>query len=507
MTSAGQGDARRLASGSLMQQVAQVTGLLVTFVIITVLARRLTLAELGVYGLLGSIAGYLLIVQNAAAGAAVRNIAAGAHGPAAATAYSTAVAAYVAAGLATGVVVALTGVALAAGLDLTDEVERQARLGAAALGGVTAIGWPVTIHRDALRADGMFVRAAWVEIGALCVYAALVLGLAFADAPLWVLIGASGTIPLLAGLGCFGAARAARLPYRFARRDVTRSAARELGGLAGYVSATEAAAAAIFTLNRAILGLFESAATIGLYEGPVRAHNLLRSLGAATTVTVLPTAARYTTAGDDRRLRELTLRGSRYSLALAVPLAVTGMVLAGPILESWLGAGFEEGGTAMAILLSHWVLGGANGVLGAVLVGTGRARELARWAVAVSVADVALALALVPWLGLEGVALATAIPYFLLFPMLARSALDAGGLEPVAFVRRAIVPAWLPGLGLAVALVVARLALDPRSAIAVAATALVGLAAYWALYYSFALLPSERRLVRDVAAGGLGRRS
>ena len=95
MTNAGQGDARRLASGSLMQQISQVTGLLVMFAIVTVLARRLTLAELGVYGLLGSIAGYLLIVQNAAAGAAVRNIAAGAHGPAAATAYSTASAAYV----------------------------------------------------------------------------------------------------------------------------------------------------------------------------------------------------------------------------------------------------------------------------------------------------------------------------------------------------------------------------------------------------------------------------
>ena len=35
-----------------MQQISQVTGLLVIFAIITVLARRLSLAELGVYGLL-----------------------------------------------------------------------------------------------------------------------------------------------------------------------------------------------------------------------------------------------------------------------------------------------------------------------------------------------------------------------------------------------------------------------------------------------------------------------
>jgi O-antigen/teichoic acid export membrane protein len=301
------------------------------------------------------------------------------------------------------------------------------------------------------------------------------------------------------------AARAARLPYRFARNDVTRQAAREFGGLAGYVTATEAAATAIFTLNRAILGLFESAATIGLYEGPVRAHNLLRSLSAATTVTVLPTSAGYTAAGDERRLRELTLRGARYSLALAVPLTVTGMVLAAPILDAWLGDDFGEGGTAMAILLSHWLLSGANGVLGAVLVGTGRARELARWAVAVSACDVVLALVLVPALGLEGVALATAVPYFALFPMLARSALDAAGLDPATFLRQALVPAWLPGIGLAIALTAARLTFEPEAALAVAATALAGLAIYWAVYYAFVLGPSERKLVHDVAGGLLGR--
>ena len=223
MTNSGQGDARRLASGSLMQQISQVTGLLVMFAIVTVLARRLTLAELGVYGLLGSVAGYLLIVQNAAAGAAVRNIAAGAHGPASATAYSTALAAYVLAGLATGAVVALAGVALASGLDLTDAVERQARLGAVALGGVTARR--LAGHdppRRAARRRHVRPRCVRSRSARWPSMRPLVLGLAFADAPLWLLIGASGTIPLLAGLGCLVAARAARLPYRFARRDVTR---------------------------------------------------------------------------------------------------------------------------------------------------------------------------------------------------------------------------------------------------------------------------------------------
>ena len=228
------------------------------------------------------------------------------------------------------------------------------------------------------------------------------------------------------------------------------------------MTATEAAAAAIFTLNRAILGLFESAATIGLYEGPVRAHNLLRSLGAATTVTVLPTAARYTAAGDERRLRELTLRGARYSLALAVPLTVTGMVLAGPILDAWLGDDFEEGGTAMAILLSHWLLSGANGVLGAVLVGTGtcpRAGPLGRGGVGVPTWRSRSCSSRLRARG-GGAGHGGALLRAVSDARAQRARRGQGSTRPPSSVR-ALLPAWLPGIGLAVALVVARLALDP----------------------------------------------
>jgi hypothetical protein len=47
-----QSEARLLASGALLQQVAQGAGLLVLLTIVTILARRLdSVAELGAYGL------------------------------------------------------------------------------------------------------------------------------------------------------------------------------------------------------------------------------------------------------------------------------------------------------------------------------------------------------------------------------------------------------------------------------------------------------------------------
>ena len=64
-------EARLLASGALLQQArAGLSGLLALLVIVTVLARRLTVAELGAYGLVASLAGYLLVLRNSVASSA-----------------------------------------------------------------------------------------------------------------------------------------------------------------------------------------------------------------------------------------------------------------------------------------------------------------------------------------------------------------------------------------------------------------------------------------------------
>ena len=58
-----QSEGRLLASGALVQQAAQGAGLLALLVIVTILARRLSVTELAAYGLVASLAGYLLVLR------------------------------------------------------------------------------------------------------------------------------------------------------------------------------------------------------------------------------------------------------------------------------------------------------------------------------------------------------------------------------------------------------------------------------------------------------------
>jgi O-antigen/teichoic acid export membrane protein len=241
-----------------------------------------------------------------------------------------------------------------------------------------------------------------------------------------------------------------------------------------------------------------SPSAIGLYEGPVRAHNVIYALSQSVGVTTLPVAAAYVAAGDTARLRDLVLRGSRYTLALLVPLAVTAMAMAAPALEVWLGPQFRAAAPALTIIVSYWLLYGALVVTPNFLVGAGRARQVGSVVVGIAALNLALSLALTPSLGVKGPAIGTAAAYVVFFPLMLRIGLAAGGVSLAELARAAWVPAYALGAVLALVMVALRVALDPHGTAEVIALVVAGPLAYWAAYVALVLDGSERALVRSL---------
>jgi O-antigen/teichoic acid export membrane protein len=492
-----QSEARLLASGALLQQVAQGTGLLALLTIVTILARRLSVAELGAYGLVASLAGYLLVLRNSVASSAVRAMAGAVERDERAQVFCAAAALYTVAGLATGLLIAVAAV-LISGLILDGSLAEDARAGGLGLAALTAAGITASVWLDALRAERQFVRAAGIEIAAVVLYLATMLVLIFAGAGLGALIAVSGALPLLSGTLSALAARRAGLRLRWRPTAATRPRVMAIVPTAGWLLVIELCNMSMYAFSRVILGAYRSPRAVGLFEGPVRAHNLLYALGGALAVPVVPTASRYVVTADSRRLRDLVVRGTRYTLALFVPVSVTLMVLAGPILDAWLGDRYGSGDLALAILVSYWLLYGGLVVTPGFLVGAGRAREVARIMVCAAVANLALALVLTPELGVEGPAIATAVPFFAAFPFLLRLGLSASGAPLAELARRAWAPNYLLGALLAAGLLLGRAALPMDSTAAVVGLAAGGMLAYWALFFRLVLATDERALVRDL---------
>jgi O-antigen/teichoic acid export membrane protein len=493
----GSGEARLVASGAVLQQLAQGFGLLALLGIVTLLARDLSVAELGAYGLVASLAGYLLVLRNSVASAAVRAMAGAADSEERGRVFAAAAALYAVVGVATGVLIAAAALAIA-WLVLDGELARQARIGGLGLGALSAVGIAASVYLDALRAERRFALAAGAEMVAVLLYLVVMVTLVLADAGLDALIAVSGALPLLSGVLCALIARRAGLPRSLSRSGRERRHTAAIVPTAGWLLVIELSNLCMYASGRIVLGAYRTPTAVGLYEGPVRAHNLLYALGGALAVPTVPTASRYVATGDERRLHELAVRGSRYTLALFVPLVVTLMALAEPILGVWLGDRYTGGATALTILVAYWLLYGALVVTPGFLVGVGRAPQLARLMVVLAACNLVLALVLTPELGVEGPALATTIPFVLAFPLILRNGLLAAGVPLSELLRRAFAPAYLLGVALAAALLGIRFGLDIDGLIAVGLTAAGGVLAYWALFYRLVLDASERELVRDL---------
>src|SRR5918995_503951 len=106
----GPGEARLIASGALLQQLAQGSGLV------------------------ASLSGYLLVLRNSVASAAVRAMAGAREGDERTSVFVVARRLYVLVGIATGLLIAGVAITLA-GTVLDGELARDARIGGGGFGG------------------------------------------------------------------------------------------------------------------------------------------------------------------------------------------------------------------------------------------------------------------------------------------------------------------------------------------------------------------------------------
>jgi O-antigen/teichoic acid export membrane protein len=390
------------------------------------------------------------------------------------------------------------GWALLGLLDIPHRYRADARLGLLLLGLINLAGWPAKTAQDVLRGNQRFVASAVAESAAVLTFGVLMaVAVAFGE-PLWAIAAVGGSLPLLIGCSAMVVLRRLRLPYRLRPSTLSLAYARTFLSVSAYLFLSSIADLVIYSLDRAILGAYRPVATVGLYEGPVRAHNFVRQVQGALVVAVMPAAATYVDAGDRGRLRDLLLRGTRYVMLITVPLSVTFMVLAGPILYVWLGPRFEVAAPAMTILVSYWLIVAASGVGGSMLVAAGRVRLLAIFACCVAAVSLALSLLLTPAFGLDGVVLGTSIPNALMVPIILRVYCRTFDVPVRTFLLEALVPAYGAGLMLALVEICAQVFLPVHRPAVLLGVVSLALVVYAVSVYYACLRANERMLIRTV---------
>ncbi|MBI2797619.1 MAG: oligosaccharide flippase family protein [Gemmatimonadetes bacterium] len=191
-----------------------------------------------------------------------------------------------------------------------------------------------------------------------------------------------------------------------------RGMVRTIFAFSAFVLLLNVAAQLTFQSDAAVIGRFIGIDQIPYYGiGNSLVVNLMQFVLAIAGV-VMPMAARFSATGEIPEVREIFLKWSKVAMSITL-LAGVFLIVAGPdFVAWWIGPSFREPtGRVLRILMwSSLVFLPARGVALPVLMGMGRPKWPAITFLVAGVVNLLLSIALARPLGLEGVALGTALP-------------------------------------------------------------------------------------------------
>ncbi|MCE9566653.1 MAG: polysaccharide biosynthesis C-terminal domain-containing protein [Planctomycetes bacterium] len=161
-----------------------------------------------------------------------------------------------------------------------------------------------------------------------------------------------------------------------------------------------------------VVGGFLTVAAAAHYAIASRLIELAKNLLRSVTTTLAPAVSEREASGDIDGVRRVLLDGTRWVLYLVLPIHLGMLFFGKPFLTRWIG-GSEYAAfcfPAVAILSATLTIGVAQSVASRILYGMGKLRLFARLALVEAAVNLLLSLLLVGRFGLEGVAIAVAVP-------------------------------------------------------------------------------------------------
>jgi O-antigen/teichoic acid export membrane protein len=198
-----------------------------------------------------------------------------------------------------------------------------------------------------------------------------------------------------------------RISFSKPRRDILR----QIWSYSVYAFLTTVALRVIYETDNLVVGAFVSASAVTFYSiGNLLCRYSDQFVG-AMSLTFVPVASTYEASGDTGKLRSLYRNGTRAALALILPIVITLLIRGRSFIGLWMGTQYQQvSGTVLMILATGVLFSVANNTAGAIAYGIERHKTVARFAIGEGIANLALSVTLVHWMGIYGVALGTLIP-------------------------------------------------------------------------------------------------
>lgn len=327
------------------------------------------------------------------------------------------------------------------------------------------LGWVV------LKAGGGIMGLAWVNVGTLLVEYLAYLVLAYAT---------------VEGLSVS--------PFNAERSSLVRilgiSVAQFVVAVSGLI---------LLTTDPILIKLFMPLSAVALYGIGLKVAESVFMLLKQGVNVLGPRAAEYHGAGQSHLLLDFMISGMKFATAPAAVLLFGVWVFGAEGLRFWLGDGFQDAVPILKVLVTAVCLSVPQLVAFGILTMTGHHVPAAIATAAGAVLNVALSLALIPYLGLIGVALGT-LAASVLVDILVVLWLTGRyyGLTYGLFVTQVVLPQVVPSVLCVTVLAAFHRWLPPWDIPSLLAVGSFAAAAYGLVFLAVSLTPQERDFLRRV---------
>jgi len=251
----------------------------------------------------------------------------------------------------------------------------------------------------------------------------------------------STAIGALAGAVLLGS----HLPGRLGRPSVT-----EMRALVAYgvrIAGLNASGVLHRTMDRLVVGAIIGPSGVALVEIAAQVQGGASAVLASTTYVALSASPWVAAREAPGKLRELLIRGTKYSMLATLPVVLGVALVAVPLVDVWVGPSYAAAAGLIQLALVYIGLAATVTVATLMLEGTGHAGRVLGPSLVTTVLNLVLSIVLVRRIGVAGAFIATILAMAVFIPAVLRHALRTYALGLATFLRSSIVPSWWPSVG------------------------------------------------------------
>jgi O-antigen/teichoic acid export membrane protein len=259
-------------------------------------------------------------------------------------------------------------------------------------------------------------------------------------------------------------------------------------------------------MDKAIVGLALGLRAVTFYEIANRIHQGAAMVQSVASSSLLPATAYL--RRDRAALRELYLRGTTYAVAVGVPVVVSAFIFAEDLIRTWVGESLTEAAGSARLFLVFVAFVAVHAIGTSMIIALGQMRFVIATTAVFMIVNLAVSIALVEPLGVDGVILGTVVAQVVIWLPYTLRFFREFDVTWSQWLRQVISPN-LPGLAVQAATAAPLLYLADRAGnlVFVALVALVSVALSLTVFVAVGLRRDARQLLVSALKDAIGRRS